>query len=114
MAYTNLEYLTTITDGDKPIIREMIEMFLSEITGHIQNLNELYRTGQYMALGMEAHKIKSSLLIMGMKELAEEMNELQLKTAQKSDPKSYHIHIKKFEIHCEAAIIELQAELSSL
>lgn len=114
MAYTNLNYLKTITEGNKVIIREMIEMFLAQLPGFIQNLNELYKTGQYAALGKEAHKTKSSLQIMGMTELEQEMKRLQHKTIEEIDIESYPVHIRNFEIQCEAAIVELKEELASL
>ncbi|MEI6276289.1 MAG: Hpt domain-containing protein [Prolixibacteraceae bacterium] len=114
MAYSNLDYLRAITEGDQQIIREMIQIFLDQIPVFSHNLNELYLTGQYAALGSEAHKIKSSLLIMGMNELAEEMKDLQNKTIQKIDPESYPVYISHFETQCKAVIEELQIELASL
>jgi HPt (histidine-containing phosphotransfer) domain-containing protein len=114
MSYTNLEYLREAAEGDKQIIREMIEMFLSHIPEFNQNLNDLFRKGQYSALGSEAHKIKSSIQILGMHESAVEMDALQTKTRQNIDPESYPVHIGNFERQCEAAIIELRAELESM
>lgn len=114
MAYTNLNYLRTITDGNKQVIREMIEMFVLQVPVFIKNLNEFYQTGQYTALGKEAHKSKSSLQIMGMAELEKEMKTLQLKTIEKTDIESYPDHIRHFEAQCKGAIEELQAELAKL
>ena len=114
MAYTNLDYLRTITEGDKAIIREMIEMFLQQLPGFVKNLNELYQSGQYLALGKEAHKAKSSLQIMGMKELEQEMKRFQLKTIEEVEVESYPVHIRNFETQCLAAVAELKAELALL
>lgn len=114
MAYTDLNYLKTITEGNKEIVREMIEMFILQVPDFIKNLNSLYQSGQYLALGKEAHKAKSSLQIMGMTDLEKEMKRFQLKTIEGVDVESYPEHIRNFEIQCEAAIKELQAELASL
>ena len=89
-------------------------MFLSHVPEFNQNLKDLYRKGQYSALGAEAHKIKSSIQIMGMKESAIEMDVLLTKIRQNIDPESYPIHIGNFERQCEAAIIELKSELALL
>ena len=114
MAYTNLNYLKTVTDGNKQIIREMIEMFVQQVPEFIKNLNKFYQAGQYTALGLEAHKAKSSLQIMGMSELEKEMKTFQLKTIEKTDVESYPVHIRNFETQCSAAIEELKAELAIL
>ena len=114
MAFTNLTYLRTITDGNKAIIREMIEMFLMQIPVFIQNMNDDYQTGNFLALGKEAHKAKSSLQILGMTELEIEMKTLLMKTIAGTDVESYPIHIKKFENQCAAAAIELKAVLATL
>lgn len=114
MAVTNLTYLRTITDGNKAIIREMIEMFLVQVPIFIQNMNNDYQAGNYLALGKEAHKAKSSLQIIGMTELEIEMKSLLMKIVAGTDVESYPIHIKKFEKQCEAATIELKAVLATL
>ncbi len=113
MAYTNLEYLKKMTDGNKEIIREMIELFLAQVPGFIHNLNACYANQQYEALGKEAHKAKSSLQIMGMGELEKEMKTFQHKTIEKIDVESYPDYIRKFEIQCEVAKAELLAALEN-
>jgi len=113
MAYTNLQYLQSITDGNQQINREIIELFLLQVPDFINNLNHLYQTGQYAALGKEAHKAKSSLQIMGMTELEAEMKILSQKTIQGIDAESYPAHIRNFELQCAGAVAELQAVLDS-
>ena len=114
MAYTNLDYLRTITEGNKAMIRDMIEMFLQQVPSFITNLNHLYQTGNYAALGKEAHKAKSSLQIMGMTELELEMKRFQLKTIDGTEVESYPVHIGHFETQCNGAIAELKVVLATL
>ena len=114
MAYTNLNYLKNITEGNKEIIHEMIEMFILQVPEFIRNLNDLYQTGQYAALGKEAHKAKSSLQIMGMTELEQEMKRFQLKTIEGIEVESYPVHIRNFENQCNEALEELKIELTIL
>lgn len=114
MSYTNLQYLRTMTDNNPMVIREMIALFLTQVPQFIQNMNQLYQSGDYLALGKEAHKAKSSLQIIGMSELELEMKQFQLKTIAGTDIESYPAYIKKFELDCEAAIQELEEERSRL
>lgn len=114
MGYTNLNYLKGITGEDKAMIREMIELFFAQVPGFIKNLHELYQSGDYLALGKEAHKAKSSLQIMGMTDLEQEMKKFQLKTIEGIEIESYPIHIRNFETQCEGALAELKIELANL
>ena len=114
MSYTNLRYLSTITEGNKEIIREMIELFALQVPDFIKNMNNLYEAGQYAALGKEAHKSNSSLQIMGMNGLEKEMKELQLKTIEGIDVENYPRYIALFETQCQAALEELKTELAHL
>ena len=114
MAYTNLHYLKTITEGNKEILREMIEMFINQVPEFIENFKKYYDNKQYSALGKEAHKAKSSLQIMGMSELEKEMKTFQLKAIEGAQIESYPLHINHFETQCLTAIEELKIVLSSL
>lgn len=114
MAYTNLQYLRTITENNKEIIREMIEMFVLQVPDFVGNLNRYYENKQFSALAKEAHKAKSSLQIMGMTDLEAEMKRFQMKAIEGSDTESYLGHIHSFEHQCKMAIEELKEELKSL
>ena len=114
MAYTNLRYLKTITEGNNVIIREMIQMFAQQVPDFIRNMKTHYDSKQYIALGKEAHKAKSSLQIMGMSELEKEMKAFQMKTIEGADIESYPTYIALFETQCLAAIEELNIEKASL
>jgi len=114
MAVTNLTYLRTITDGNKAIIREMIEMFLVQVPVFIQNMHKYYQDGNYLALGKEAHKAKSSLQIMGMTDLEAEMKTLLLKTIAGTDVESYPTCIKNFVSQCDIAVAELKTVMETL
>ena len=113
MSYTNLRYLRTITEGNSEILHEMIEMFTLQVPEFINNMKNLYKTRQYLALGKEAHKAKSSLQIMGMNELEKEMRTFQLKTIEGVDVENYPKYILLFETHCLAAVEELKLVLAA-
>ncbi|HEY5511211.1 MAG TPA: Hpt domain-containing protein [Prolixibacteraceae bacterium] len=114
MAYTNLRYLKTITEENSAIVREMIEMFTVQVPDFIKNMKMHYDSKQFIALGKEAHKSKSSLQIMGMNELEKEMKDFQLKTIEGTDIESYPKYIALFETQCLAAVEELKVELASM
>lgn len=114
VAYTNLNYLKSITDDDPEILREMIGLFLLQVPDYIVNMNKYYREGQYDLLSREAHKAKSSLDIVGMTDLGKEMKVLQLIILEGGDVKECLPYITIFEEQCKSAVLELQSELNTL
>jgi len=108
VAYIDLKYMESMTGGDEEIMRELIDIFIAQIPEFEENLNKHLRNGDYLALGKEAHKAKSSLLIVGMNELAKDLKTLQLMTIAGTDKESYPDYVKKFETQCHSAIEELK------
>lgn len=114
MTYINLNYLRAIADEETYVIRMILELFIEQVPEFIQNLNAFYEAGNYDALGKEAHKAKSSLQILGMTDLENDMKILIKKTIEGTDVGSYPGHIRNFEIQCTGALTEIEAELSKL
>ncbi len=114
MAYTDLSYLNEITGGESSIVIEMVEMFLEQVEEFKVNLNKHLKDKNYVDLGKEAHKAKSSVLIVGMEELGKNLKKLQLLTEANSEIETYPDYVKMFEEQCNAAIIELNEELNKL
>jgi HPt (histidine-containing phosphotransfer) domain-containing protein len=109
--YTDLSYLKSVTNNETSIIREMIELFINQIPEFITNMNKYLNEKKYIELGKEAHKAKSSLLVIGMEELATDMKTLQLATLESKDTDTYPGYVKKFDEQCNKAIEELKVEL---
>lgn len=114
MAFTNLNYLRTITEGDTESVRELIILFIEQVPEFIENLKKHLADGRYAELGNEAHKAKSSVMIMGMDELGHDMKTLQLATISKTEVETYAQYVSKFEFQCLAAVDELTKELSKM
>jgi HPt (histidine-containing phosphotransfer) domain-containing protein len=114
MAYTDLNYLKEITGGEPEIVKEMIEMFIEQVAEFKVNMDNYLAKKQYIDLGKEAHKAKSSVLIVGMEDLGKNLKKLQLLTEANKDVESYPDYVKMFHEHCDAALIELQNELKNL
>jgi len=109
MAYIDLNYLETITDGDPEMIQEMKDLFIAQVPEFIENLNRYLKEGKYIELGKEAHKAKSSIMIMGMEELSKDLKSLQQATIAGIDEETYPQYVKKFESQCLGAIEELKS-----
>lgn len=108
MTYIDLNYLESISGGDPEIIQEMKDIFIAQVPEFIENLKKFLKEGQYIELGKEAHKAKSSVMIMGMEELARDLKTLQLATIAGTNVESYPDFVRKFEEQCLGAVKELK------
>jgi len=114
MAFTNLNYLRTITEGDISSMREIVILFMEQVPEFIHNLKKLLAEERYAELGNEAHKAKSSVMIMGMENLGHDLKSLQLATISGTKKETYALHVSRFESECLAAVEELKQALSKM
>lgn len=114
MAYTDLTYLKEITGGESSIVKEMVEMFLAQVDEFKENLTKYLNEKNYVDLGKEAHKAKSSVLIVGMEDLGKNLKKLQLLTEANAEIETYPDYVNMFIEQCDAAILELQEEMKKM
>ena len=75
---SDLNYLRTMSGGDSKFIQEMIELFREQIEEYKQQMPELLRKKDYDSLSKMAHKAKSSVAVMGMNQVADQLRELEI------------------------------------
>jgi len=114
MAFTNLNYLHTITEGDTASMRELILLFIEQVPEFIDNLKKLLAEERFLELGKEAHKAKSSVMIMGMDDLGHDLKTLQLDTISGIRKETYAQHVSRFEAECLAAVEELNLAMKKM
>jgi HPt (histidine-containing phosphotransfer) domain-containing protein len=111
--YINPEYLESVAGGDVEIIRELSEIFLSQITEFSIEMRSLYEKKDYFNLGLLAHKAKSSVAIMGMADLAALLKTFELEAKAGINSERYATNIERFESETKKAAIELSAYLKT-
>jgi HPt (histidine-containing phosphotransfer) domain-containing protein len=86
----NLDYLKEFSGGHKGFEREMIELLLQQIPENIEQLAEAYEAREPEAIRQIAHKIKSSVAMLGSPELIP----LLTKIEHQSTPETFSENIK--------------------
>ena len=104
----NLEYLNEISDGNTDFIIDLINMFFNQIPEYQISLSALYDKEDWINLGKLAHKAKSAILMVGMKELADELKKLEENAKEGRNINEYHEIIVKFVRESNLAIEELK------
>lgn len=106
---TDLSYLEDMTEGNKDLIRELIGIFSTQVKEYSDLMQKFLGEQNWHELSMMAHKAKSTVAIMGMRELSEELKQLELRAKNKEKTSSYEAFIDKFTRECEEAVSELQS-----
>lgn len=105
---TDLSYLRDVTEDDQEAMREIIEMFIAQIPEFIENMNASLKSKHYIELGKEAHKAKSSVMVMGLNDLGLQLKELQLLTEHNAEIDRYQAYVDHFTLACTQAKEELE------
>lgn len=105
--FINPEYLDSVSGGDAGIINDLVTLFRNQATEIVDSMFSALETKDYLQLSLLAHKIKSSVAIMGMDDLASMLKTLELKARESADPDSYRGYIERLKNDTTSALIEL-------
>jgi len=112
--FINTEYLDTVSGGDKEILTEFAAIFRSQVFEIASEMRTLHEKDDFHSLGMLAHKAKSSVAIMGMKDLADMLKTFELEGKDGKNKESYKSYIERYEREAMLAVVELENYINNL
>jgi HPt (histidine-containing phosphotransfer) domain-containing protein len=112
--FINIEYLESVSGGDKEIVSELVGLFRDQIVEITNEMRSYYSRDDYHSLGMLAHKAKSSVAIMGMTDLANMLKTFELEGKEGKNRESYESYINRYEKDSNEAVKELEHYISNL
>jgi PAS domain S-box-containing protein len=80
---TDLTFLIESMGGKKEIIAETIDIFLSQVPEDMDIINEAVNTADFQRIKNYAHKMKSTVSLIGIKELEPVLTEMENLSAEK-------------------------------
>jgi len=110
----DLTYLRELSGGDKVFIGEMLETFLGETSEMLVVLKEVENGDDYERTYQIAHKLKSSLRMIGMEKAAELCLQIEEKARAEQADEVQRSNIKDLMECVEQTIPALKEELASL
>ena len=105
---TNLSYLKEISNGNNEFIIELIDLFFKQIPEYQVQLQDFHEKEDWLSIGKIAHKAKSSILMMGLDELASKLKRLEENAKESKNINEYSEIIAKFVRDSNIAIQELK------
>lgn len=105
--FIKTDYLEMVAGGDKELLKELINMFRDQVAEFNSEMNKLFTEKNFFALGLLAHKAKSSVAIMGMDSLANLLKTFELQAREGKRTDLYQSYITRFENDTRSALTEL-------
>ncbi len=104
----DLTYLNETMSGKKPLIREIMDIFLTQIPEELQFIKEGIMKENYAMIKKYSHTMKSSVSIMGITLLNPILREMEdLGTAAKDIEKIKQLN-NSLNLICEQALNEIE------
>ncbi|HLN22080.1 MAG TPA: Hpt domain-containing protein [Bacteroidales bacterium] len=110
--FINPEYLDSVSGGDPVIIKELVDIFREQVSEIVDSMITARENKDYTQLALLAHKVKSSVAIMGMADLATMLKTFDLKAREATDTGSYESYIERLRSDTASAIVELDDLIS--
>jgi HPt (histidine-containing phosphotransfer) domain-containing protein len=104
----DLSYLNEISDGSNELINDLVYLFFKQIPEYQIALNDFYFKKDWDNLSRIAHKAKSAILMVGMKDLANELKKLEENAKEGRNINEYQEIIAKFVRESDTAVKELK------
>ena len=108
----DLEFLNSVAKSDKSFYKTMLEIFLKQTPESIDNLTEGLVTKDFDRIKAAAHKMKSSMGFMGMKETEIVCQKVEESSKNKSISEIKDL-IEEIKANCEIAFQEVKKELET-
>jgi len=106
--FINTEYLDSVSGGDPDIINEIVSLFEEQCIEIYDEMLSLNLNNEYFSLGLLAHKIKSSVAIMGMNDLAAMLKTFEVQAKEGNETHLYESYIARFKAETDIAVVELK------
>jgi len=113
-ATINLTYLREMASGDSSFMEEIMDMFIQQTPENLTKLREYTVKKQWPEVKSLAHKMKSSVILVGIQELEDIFVNLQKEALGSNPEKVVPPLVERAQALCAVAIAELKTELKAL
>ena len=105
--HIDLTYLENMSGGDKDLMKEMIQIFKEQVPEFVDDMRKSLQNSDLKNLAAVAHKAKSTISIIGLVQLIDDLKEFEKDVANNVNKETYILFIDNFEKTCKQAIIQL-------
>lgn len=107
MSLLNFDYLKSVTGGDPGILKEIMQAYLVSLPPDMADLRKMVANGDMEGIRFQAHKIKSSLKIIGLPS-ADLFYQIEFSAKNNEDVESIPGKFHTADAEIEQALIEIR------
>lgn len=108
----DLSYLRTTAKNDDEFLREIVDTFLASTPEILSEMEACIEQNQIDRVGRLAHKVKSSLVLLGMNKLKEEARLIELQANEQQSANAVGDKAKQFIMDCRNALVSLRQDFA--
>ena len=106
----DLSYLTELSAGDSSFIQSIISQFIAEAPTVIHNITVASGEQNWDELAYQVHKFAPNLAFIGINDIKEEVNKLEMFSKQRSNLETIPQLVDILSKRCELAINSLRKD----
>ena len=104
----DLSYLKTTIGNDKKVIRELLDLFINQLPDLKNDIINSFETKNWKGLKDAAHKAKNSFQILGIKQQAAELNQMERLASENRNHDELGVLIERFRTTCLLVVREIE------
>jgi len=108
----NLEGIRQFVGDDEDAMKEMVDIFLESVPESLQALNDGFADNDLEKVGHCAHKLKSSIDILNIRDLKTDIRELEKLAKEKKERGKIPPLLKKTNDILKGVLVELKKDAS--
>ena len=112
--HINLTYLEQMTEGDRALERDMLNVLVKELQTEVPKMRGLQAAGRWRELAEVSHRLKTSLNYAGNAPLSKVNGDIEAIAAQGSCVERLPALLAELEGDLPAVVTELQAAIGRL
>jgi CheY-like chemotaxis protein len=114
LRYVDLSYLKGFSNGDNEFVVVTVRAFLNQMPVYIDKIKKLYEEKKWDELKFTAHRVKSSVGLLGIKELEKITKSIEEYTGDKINIESVPDLIVRMDTIFQKAFKEIETEIKNL
>lgn len=105
----NLTYLSDIASGSSEFMIEMIDMFLEQTPGYVEEMSQAITNQSWSTVADIAHKIKPTFAFMGLESAKDSMAEIERKARNQDNVQDIDAAFKSIQAISKQLFVKLEA-----
>ena len=109
----DLDHIYTICDNDREFVGDMLATFVRITPVSIDDLNDSFENKNWLQVSKAAHKIKPSVLMLGIDQFSALIKEIELLAKDPKDTNELATKISLFNQHSVEVLTDIEDLLAS-